>query len=501
MSPGAGLWYSLFMWSSKPRLASVLPRALVALVSCSLVAGCGSDRRVSADLPPNSFSVTRAEWTLRWTEIDVLFVIDNAGSMAGKQETLLRSIESFAASIDELFWGPIYRIAVVTTGMESQECRPCEGDGDTTCINETGENGRFQNRVGHLSWDGDVPVVEHEAFEPFCKVVDESNMECLHNPDDGSSIALVGFNGCGYRRGLEAMRAALGSPLIETWNSNFLRPDSELLVIVISDGEDCGRVGEVAEGIGGAGETVCSYAANGTGPGGGAYHPDDQDQRPYELSPVREYHDFLMELKDGREGMVKFAAFVGLDDPNDPEALAIRFDGTHPNASVVPACTVPGCTGEHCDALPGTRYVELARLFGLGEGGSGFVDTICQDDLFAGMQKLLSFISMPRSLGLPEPMLDPALAIFSVEGEPIPHYSCQTPGFLLACEGPDDPSCPESECVKTWRYLPPGHDPTAPGGTIELASHVDLHTLGRSRYRHYIRLCCSLHFELVYVVG
>ena len=55
------------------------------------------------------------------TAVDILFVVDNSGSMVGEQRQLAESFEAFSATLEENF-GEDYYIAVVTTSMESGAC-------------------------------------------------------------------------------------------------------------------------------------------------------------------------------------------------------------------------------------------------------------------------------------------------------------------------------------------------------------------------------------------
>jgi len=80
------------------------------------------------------------------SEIDILFVIDNSGSMVGEQKQVAASFNRLTSVLDEKFGAGKYQIAVITTGMESAGCPPCAGMIDISCMNETGENGRFQDR-------------------------------------------------------------------------------------------------------------------------------------------------------------------------------------------------------------------------------------------------------------------------------------------------------------------------------------------------------------------
>ncbi|HSA24654.1 MAG TPA: hypothetical protein P5076_24550, partial [Myxococcota bacterium] len=206
------------------------------------------------------------------TDIDILFVIDNSGSMVGEQKQLAASFSSFTAVLDEKFGAGRYRIAVVTTGMESLGCPPCDPLITTSCMNETGENGRFQDRRGSIVDESvDPPIFAFEPSDPACRVVTSANLACFVDPAGGglygSGTVFVGTNGCGYEKGLAPIRLALSGGAVGG-GADFPRPDAMLAVIVVSDEEDCGEVGDVTEGLSGLGGKVCYYASKGVGPDG-----------------------------------------------------------------------------------------------------------------------------------------------------------------------------------------------------------------------------------------
>ncbi|MBW2703926.1 MAG: VWA domain-containing protein, partial [Deltaproteobacteria bacterium] len=402
--------------------------------------------------------------------VDILFVIDNSGSMVGEQQQLAQSFSTFVDVLDERFGIDKYHIAIITAGVLSEGCPMCTPDYPASCMNETGESGVFQDRKGSF-----VEISE-DMFEfsftqsPECRVIETSaEKSCFYDNNTGEGTGLVGITGCGYERGLAPIRMALGD-LLTTTNTDFLRENATLVVVVVSDEDDCGEVGDITEGIQGGGGRLCYYAAKEVGPNNTYSHPDDVTSKPYRLTPVDEYYDFLMGLKDNRAGMVKFAAIVGVNDVNDLNTTTIEYeDDSNPNSAIVHACSTPGCTGRFCHAEPGTRYIRLAQKFGIGK--DGFIDTICQADFSATMEKLGTFVSCPRVFNLSDEILDPGLANILVNDEPVPRYSCSDGGSeIQECENTADTSC---TCVETWSYHPPTGAPEAPGGTITFADHYD----------------------------
>ncbi len=394
--------------------------------------------------------------------VDILFVIDNSGSMVGEQHQLADSFQKFASVLEQRFQD--YHIAIVTTGMQSGGCPACGGAIEMSCIKD--ENGRFQDTRGINLGTIDDPVFEFDPADPSCRVVSANNKDCFYDQSTGKGTVLVGVNGCGYERGLAALKTALSENLLSDWNKDFLRDDALLAVVVISDEEDCGEVGDVSEGLAGIGGNICYFASKGVGPEAETSFLDDPNQKPYQLTPVEEYRDFLMELKNNRPGMVKFTTIVGLSDPTDPSSTTIEyeFNSSRNRWEIMNACATPDCEGNYCAANPAPRYIEMAQLFGIGI--NGYVDTICQSDFSFSMECLANFMACQQRFELGSPVLNSQTAELSFNNELIPRYSCSTAAQLTSCQGPQDSSCSDGPCVATWTY-----DDSADSPTITFADH------------------------------
>jgi hypothetical protein len=433
------------------------------IMLCALLVGCssGSDSSKLAEV-----HIPQA--------IDILFVIDNGGDMAQEQEQLGESIDEFLFELGRNL-SDDYHVGVITTGIESQACPPCDADITDSCINESGEGGHFQDRMGKYQYSGGEPTYSSE-YDQTCRVVDKLNSICLFDDVEKKGTLLVGNRGCGYERGLAAMKAALGD-LSSSYNSGFLRNEAALAVVVVSTEEDCGEVGDVYE-LSADGGQICYFAAKGEGPEPGnptytpmTYHPGDPEQRPYQLAAVEEYKSFLEGLKGGKFGMVKFAAIVGVEHVNDLDTTTIEYewDSDRSRWYVAETCVTAGCTGNYCGAEPGTRYIQMAELFGIGE--NGFIETICQMDYTETMERLARFLSCPGRFLLQKDITDPQKSNLELNGQPIPRFSCTVANQLESCQYTDDPSCSAGTCVETWTYFYPSL--AEPHGAVVFAEHFD----------------------------
>lgn len=131
--------------------------------------------------------------------LDVLMLVDNSGSMSDKQAALSQQVPAF------LQWaqaqGVDFHIGIVTTDMDSAS-----------------ESGRLQG----------VPTVLTPSTTNLAQVF--------------SSRILVGTNGSGDERGIDAILSALQAPLVNTTNAGFLRAGAALGVLLLSDEEDYSAV-------------------------------------------------------------------------------------------------------------------------------------------------------------------------------------------------------------------------------------------------------------------
>jgi hypothetical protein len=199
----------------------------------------------------------------RLPDVDILFVIDNSPSMAPKQQALSANINRFIAGIENLKIN--YHLGIVTTDVGTTQ-RPGEiwSSGNIgSCNSYAGDDGALQaipctarkdlqadakNACASLCPDpGFVPSggqryiskIDGKTNVPQALIPDPKTGQMI---DEGPSrafrcMALVGDVGCGVESPLEAAKRALDGHLSS--NSGFLRPNSVLAIIFITDEDDC----------------------------------------------------------------------------------------------------------------------------------------------------------------------------------------------------------------------------------------------------------------------
>ncbi|MEM9189430.1 MAG: hypothetical protein AAGF12_09660 [Myxococcota bacterium] len=234
--------------------------ALPGWVLASLVLGCSTGHRgtgPSDDQPPNAADAAADAVALSQDArvdaradagsaspfpgcraVDVLFVIDNSGSMADQQASLIASFDGFVTGMRErLADTTSFHLGVVTTDSYRGNEAGCQDIGDL--VTQTGGPDAAGQRCG-----------------PFA-----SGARYLSQSDDLSPafrcIAQVGTGGDDDERAARAVLNAIDPS--RPCNVGFIRDDAVLVVVVITDEDDV-KDGCSDEGFG---EQCESYGSGG----------------------------------------------------------------------------------------------------------------------------------------------------------------------------------------------------------------------------------------------
>jgi hypothetical protein len=311
------------------------------------------------------------------TKVDILFMVDNSNSMNEEQGVLSKQIvlmaeELIHPSTPETPAVQDLHIGIVTSDMGTH------GYSILTCREAmNGDNGILQN-IGRT-----------EGCQPSYSSPDCSRAECpwlthsVESPDDGSNgtppiwddfgcIATLGTGGCGFEQQLESALVAVttqsepGRP-----NEGFLRNDSLIAIIFVTDEDDCST------------------------PNGELFNPAREDFGPMnvrcainpgDLYPIERYYDGFTGLRRGNEDLVVVAAITGIPIDgswNVGESLDRLRDlqQVNPNNSneLIPSCQ----TGMGL-AFPPVRIVDLVYRF----DNNGVLASICNADWTSALQAI-----------------------------------------------------------------------------------------------------------------
>ena len=182
---------------------NAIVRPLNLLLCTGLFAACTQDYGVSIRSETDTFVQSPP------SSVDILFVVDNSGSMGDFQEhvgSLFSEFLSFplAGNLD-------LQLAAVTTTVTEAQLAPEMG-----CTQEVID---ALQEPGTL--DRGIILTDQTATEE--NFADMLNLGTCGAPDEW---------------GLEAARLALSEPLVSTTNAGFLRDEASLSIIVLSDDDD-----------------------------------------------------------------------------------------------------------------------------------------------------------------------------------------------------------------------------------------------------------------------
>lgn len=161
-------------------------------------------------------------------KMDIVFVVDNSGSMVEEQENLATNFPQFATVLNEYLVGgtlPLdYRVAITTTGRDVSYTEVVELPGfppTTVPISEQGDDGAFRQSCGMARrW---IERTDANMAQTFA---------CAAN---------VGTDGPGMEMPLFASELALGARVQDGTNAGFLRDDALLAIVYLTDEDDCSR--------------------------------------------------------------------------------------------------------------------------------------------------------------------------------------------------------------------------------------------------------------------
>lgn len=287
----------------------------VTMISLLLV-GCDKGGGSFSVLSESSTFEQEVIYTPR--KLDVLFVVDNSGSMDNYQQALVNNFSSF---IDRFITkGYDFRIAVTTSEAYRYPQLAKTGNCSSFC-----EESRVQFRRGSISH----PYVIDKANYDLTTLAGKNLLK-----NDFIANAHMGTDGSGDERAFSAFMAALnyhtnanGSP---SPNKNFHRPDAFLAIVIISDEEDFSQIG-----VGGLNE---SYS-----------NPN--------LVPVATYKSSLETFTGGQSGVDFTVSTISILDQTCLNTL-------DPNNQTNP--------GSAIGRKIGNRYKQLADLTG------GTKNSLCQ---------------------------------------------------------------------------------------------------------------------------
>ncbi|MCK5798083.1 MAG: VWA domain-containing protein [Deltaproteobacteria bacterium] len=346
---------------------------MLTLAAAPLLLGCPSR---SFEIPPPKTERQTTKYYPQSIEkdVDLLFMIDNSGSMEQEQIALQTAFPKLIEALRSAKLGnklPNIHIGVVSSdlGAGSYGLPSCEVSG--------GDAGKLQNkpRVAGCTAPSDAYIssIEGQTNIPNCK---GDSVECVK--EAFKCIASLGINGCGFEAQLESVRRALDPKL--KLNPGFLREDAFLAIVFITDEDDCSarnpqlfdpQQQALTDPLGPLSSFRCFEFGiqcdvndrNKTGARKNCVPAFDW------LYKVDDYIKFFEGLKKSKDRII-MAAIAGPTPATTPKgSVAVGKDGQNP-------VFAPSCQGSSGFAVPALRIMSVVKAF------DGQFASVCEPSKF-----------------------------------------------------------------------------------------------------------------------
>jgi hypothetical protein len=424
-----------------PRTPRTLKAARWLAAPAAALALFGCPDEDLAPLEPCTVSGVSAEVPVSGVDkVDLLFMIDNSGSMAQEQaklaEQLPKLVDILTSGVreDKTTFSPVrdLHVGIVTSDMglngSDISLTSCDGFGDDGKLLKTSKTKSCSTNApaGYLGYS---PGGSGSSLEDV-----KSDFTCL---------ADVGTEGCGFEQQLESVYKAVAPPSVkfagnrggnaDGANKGFLRPDAVLAIVHVSDEEDCSVTNEgmvlfdentSSKDVKLPGSTTKNLGLNIRCAFGNPDERETQVEKAGLIHPVKRYYeDFIKNVKPLNAERIVFAAIVGIPDGTDGSTPAgleeilkhekmgfhvdentgtPKGDPSNRNTAAKAACVrLDNANNEITNAKPAVRFVKVAQGF----GENGVIQSICADSFAPAVNTIIDKISkqltgacLPRSL-------------------------------------------------------------------------------------------------------
>jgi len=411
--------------------------AILSIASLALASAC-IDRQVAAVDPDQSVEQFHDIPIQINRDVDILFVIDDSGSMEAEQISLAQNFHRFINVLETIEGGlPNVHIGVVSTDLGTGAYQICPGNG---------KNGILQSapRAGCTVSPPAGAFISDIKGDDGTRVTNYPDGQSL--AETFSCIARLGTDGCGFEQPLEAMRRALNGS--NATNAGFLRDGAYLAVIFITDEDDCStedtlmfdpNQNSLDDPLGFRSSFRCFDF-------GVVCEPDDprtigvkencvpRADSEYMFDPA-EYIDFLRELK-GDPDLVLLAGIIGVPSPVRVELNSRSEPELAKSCGENPADPMSG-------AVPALRIESVLDAF----AQQATKTSICDTDLSDALAKIAALLA--AHIGTPclegniadadpnEPGLQPDCEVALVR---YPGTDREQQTKIPECDAPADPA-------------------------------------------------------------
>ena len=358
-------------------------------------------------------------------DVDLLFVIDNSGSMADEQALLKDNFSALMETLRSMKGGlPNIHIGVASsdlgTGMfQITYCEDAGGDGGRlqrgNCVNpqtvpyivdvepRNCEIDKQLDNAGNLlsctantcqptdcGAEPTTTLYEDGLGCPRCRNYENESLE-----DVFSCVAGLGTLGCGFEQPLEAMYKALDPT--SAFNNGFVRDSAYLAVVLITDEDDCSAANpqlfdNTQTTLDSTLGPLTSYRCfehgitcdiNARTHQGLRQNCVPRDDAAALVHSVGRYTQFLRSIKD--EQMIMVAAIAG---PVTPSAAGGGGNVTVGLDEYSQPELAPSCVTERGGAVPGIRIKSFVEAFNEAEDMTWAFTSICSANYTSALTEL-----------------------------------------------------------------------------------------------------------------
>jgi hypothetical protein len=316
-----------------------------AIAVLAALAGCGAFDSVPSGAVTNCQVVTLVP-----SKTDILFVVDDSGSMRPVQANLAQNFDAFIERLSQSAVQSDFQIGITTTSVDW----PIAAANAAFTVKTTYDDGT------------PYPAGALVAASGKAKILPSSSPTLV---EDFRANVNVGTLGAAKEQGLRAAQLAVTDRIVDGKNAGFLRQGARLAVIIVTDEDDCSDP---------ASPPAVVYPTRGD-----ACHTDEDQAK---LPPVSTFAKALREELAGQTRSVVVAVIAGVDPQTREPAN--------------PVCSPGG--------VPAKRYKVLVDDF----GGAGLIDDVCQPDFTGTLQDIAGLID--QNVDLDQALFDPDLLTVSV---------------------------------------------------------------------------------------
>jgi hypothetical protein len=313
---------------------------------------------------------------------DILFVIDNSGSMAEEQEGIARELPAFIQTLQSAPVKQDFQVGVITTSVYQN-------------ANRGGplEYSEYADQMGKLR-----AVPQADGGVGTEKVLKGDDAALV---DKFARLVKQGISGgSGQETPFEAVRLATSAPLTTTaldqgGNQGFFRDGARLLVVVVSDEDDCSEQTRPVQVYIGT-STSTDYCTN----------------QSSKLTPVTTYRDLFRDLKDGTGALRPFLwASIAPVAVGTKVAQATLVNGVVRNVD----CPT--------SFQPGFRHREMASYF---DSDLNNLDSICNPSYRDSLLAIASLAITDQSVEVSDNVPDARLLKVELERTDGTKEACTT---------------------------------------------------------------------------